>query len=124
MEVARLLPHPADPFRPPDLRWRRAVYLVENNRRLTRRDDSWTCQAVRFVRALRRGRQAEDRLARSMPSLSEAYRVYAAGGLRRWEVEARLLATEPTDVIGEKCGLSPAVVTAYEALYYSVRECL
>jgi hypothetical protein len=46
---------PADPFRPVDWRWRRALYLVETGRRVApRRDDAWARAAARFCRALRR----------------------------------------------------------------------
>jgi hypothetical protein len=117
---------PADPLRPPDRRWRRALYLVENGRRVSpRRDDAWARAAVRFYRALRRCQDepARQALARRLPALFQAHALYAGPpSLARWHLEARLLTPEPFGQVAAKCAISPAVVEAYEALYYCVRD--
>jgi hypothetical protein len=117
---------PADPLRPVDRRWRRAVYLVENGRRVSpRRDDAWARAAARFCRALRRCRDdaARQGLARRLPGLSQAHALYAGPpSLARWHLEARLLTREPFGQVAAKCATTPEVAEAYEAVFFCVRD--
>jgi hypothetical protein len=117
---------PAYPFRPVDWRWRRAVYLVENGRPVApRRDDAWARAAVRFYRALRQCQDeaARQGLARRLPALFQAHALYAGPpSLVRWHLEARLLTPESFGEVAEKCGTTPEVVEAYEALFFCVRD--
>jgi hypothetical protein len=116
----------ADPLRRVDRRWRRAVYLVENNRRVSpRRDDPWVRAAARFCRALRRCQDEEARqaLARRLPALSQAHALYAGPpSLARWHLEARLLTPESFGQVAAKCATTPEVVEAYEAVFFSIRD--
>jgi hypothetical protein len=116
----------ADLLRPPDWRWRRALYLVENGRRVSpRRDDAWARAAVRFCRALRRcrGEAARQALARRLPALFQAHALYAGPpSLARWHLEARLLTREPFGEVAAKCETSPEVVEAFEAVFFCVRD--
>ena len=43
---------------------------------------------------------------------------------QRWELEARLLAGEPSSTIAQKCNTSPDTVEAYHQLFYCVRSSL
>jgi hypothetical protein len=116
----------ADPLRPPDRRWRRALSLVENGRRVApRRDDAWVRAAARFCRALRRCQDepARQGLARRLPALFQAHALYAGpASLARWHLEARLLTPGTFGEVAAKCATTPEVVEAYEALYYCVRD--
>jgi hypothetical protein len=117
---------PADPFRPVDWRWRRAVYLVENNRPVSpRRDDAWARAAVRFYQELRQCQDeaARQGLAQRLPVIFQAHALYAGPpSLARWHLEARLLTPESFSEVAEKCATSPEVVEAYESLYFCVRD--
>src|SRR5262245_20014304 len=105
-------------LRPVDWRYRRALALLEGGKRPSRtRDDEWTRQALRFLKALRRCRddQGRQRLAQQLPALSQAHSVYTADPPRlRWSVEARLLGGEPFGSIAGKCGLTSEAVEAFE----------
>jgi len=57
-----------------------------------------------------------------MPVLFEAWQLNQESSLRRWEVEARLLAGEVSRDIAQKCNLPEAVVDAYHDVYYCVRN--
>jgi hypothetical protein len=55
--------------------------------------------------------------------LNAAYDFYHAGSCpARWELEARILADEPVESIGQRFGLSPDAVDWYEALFFNVRD--
>jgi hypothetical protein len=126
MDLTELDDDPAGPFRPVDWRWRRAVYLVENNRPASpRRDDAWARAAARFYRALRQCRDeaAWQGLARRLPALSQAHALYAGPpSLVKWELEARLLTPESFGQVAAKCGTTPEVVEAFEAVFFCTRD--
>jgi len=53
----------------------------------------------------------------------EAYSLYDASDApteHKWELEARLLAKEPFDVISRKMGIAPATVVLYERVFFDV----
>ena len=117
---------PADPFRPVDWRWRRAVYLLENNPPVSpRRDDAWARAAVRFYQGLRQCQDeaARQGLARRLPAIFQAHALYAGPpSLARWHLEARLLTPESFGQVAAKCRTTPEVVEAYESLFFCIRD--
>jgi hypothetical protein len=117
-----------DPFKDPARRWRRCEYLIAHGRRpFSGRDDPATWAAWRFRWVLgRHGAEAgRERLSRWFPELHEAYRFFTeVEPLKRWELEARLLAGEADDVIAGKCGMTSAGVQAYHDTFYAVRPYL
>jgi hypothetical protein len=118
------LPSVHDFERHPAWRWRRCGHLLEHGRRPLRKDDETTREAWRFRRALEGCRDDKDRkqLIREVPDLVEAHSVFtAAEPLRRWELEARLLAGQSDQAIALQMGLSPAGVAAYHSMYFEVR---
>jgi hypothetical protein len=118
------LPNCHDMWKDPAWRWRRVTYLLEHGRRpFTQLDDDLTWSAWRFRRALNRlsGRIDDEQLVRDFPAYREAYQIYRAGGMRQWEVEARLLGEQDDEEIAARCGLSPAGVESYHAFYFECR---
>jgi hypothetical protein len=111
--------HPASPFRATDWRWRLAAYLLARGRRGRRRwrSDPWLARALRSQRAARAGARRRARDAEVQAALA-----FRCGGdpRLRLEVEARLLAGQSYGEVAGRCGLDPAVVEAYEKLFYDV----
>ena len=109
-----------NPFLPPDWRWRRARFRVETkSRRQLRQDDDWTGRAKRFLRLATRD---EAKAFRSDPELGAAWHFSASGGLKRAEVEARVLARQSPDEIAAACRLDASVVELFEMLFFAVRD--
>ena len=109
-----------NPFLPPDWRWRRARFRVETkSRRQLRQDDDWTGRAKRFLRLATRD---EAKAFRSDPELGAAWHFSASGGLKRAEVEARVLARQSPDEIAVACRLGTSVIKLYETLFFAVRD--
>jgi hypothetical protein len=121
--------HLADPHNPfqgdLDRRWRRSEYLIAHGRSPSyTRDDHATWSAWRF----RLGLDSCDGLAERQhldvcfPAIAAAYDHFATPTpLKRWELEARLLANESDAAIAAKCGLSVEAVHMYGELFYDVR---
>jgi hypothetical protein len=125
------LTHPArfnclgHPLRPPAWRWLRALDLADNRQPNEEEDDEWVRQALRFCHWLRRspGAAALEELAQDMPALYQAHSLFTAPpSFEKWEVEARLLTDEPIEQIALKCGSAPAVIDAYHAAFFHVRD--
>lgn len=114
-----------NPTCPVDWRWRRAEHLVSTGRYASsKRDDGLTCQAVHFIRALNRcttKRQLAG-LAERVPDFHGAHQVRASGGMRRLELEARLLAKQPPEEIARRIGIRPAVIDTYRALFFDIAD--
>jgi hypothetical protein len=113
--------------RPPAWRWLLATWTVEHGKLPWHPDDDrWLRRAVRFLRALRRGRAAtrRRRRARRRPAaLRQAWQLYTAPpAFQRWELEARLLTDESFEEIGSKCGLAARVVEFYHEVFFHVRD--
>ena len=122
--ASKHMPNPHDPRKDPAWRWLRCGYLLDHGRQPLSRDDDATREAWLFRRAMDRCRAEEDRewLARNFPALADAHRLFTTDEpLHRATLEARLLAGETDDVIAARCGLTPAGVTWYHAVFYEVR---
>jgi hypothetical protein len=115
-----------NPFRPPDWRWHRGGQLLETRARRRRLDDDWVVRARTFRAALAKasGNINLPRLARAHPEILGAYLVRQGDSLRRWEVEARLLADQSDRDITDRVGVSAGIIGAYDALFYDVRTWL
>jgi hypothetical protein len=115
----------SNPFRPPDWRWRRAVYLhgvqAKPHRR---RDDRWTGLALRLVERLKAGGTPPGRRRTGRHVVLEQAHalVFADDPRNRWEAEARLLAGQEPAAIAACLGLSPDVIEAYEAIFFNVGD--
>ncbi len=104
-----------------DRRWRRCGYLISHGRTPSYTlDDAVTWEGWRFRLIL----EQADRQWPNKDSLAvaEAYRLFTTPTpVKRWEVEARLLAKETNAGIAAKCGLSIEAVHIYGKLFYDVR---
>jgi hypothetical protein len=121
------IPSRHSPFTPPDWRYLRARYLFEEGKRPSRRDDQATLEAWRFFRRLGRcdDQRQRERVRRRWPHLAAAVALREDGPeLIRWELEARLLAREPVDVVAGRLGLAPETVEWYIAIFYDVLHLL
>jgi hypothetical protein len=111
-----------------DWRWRLAAHLAEGQGPIPRCwSDGWVRRAARFAEALRHCRNADGvlRLPPRMSAIDQAYRLYVGPeSLRRWEVEARLLAGESFAQVAAKCDSTPDVIAAYHALFFDVQGSL
>ncbi len=118
------------PFRPVDWRWEKARLMREDPRTaslLRHQDDDWTRKAKRFQELYEACRDDYDRLllVRKWPALVEAHDLRFKEDekrLMRFEVEARLLASDPIERIAEKVGTAPAVVIWYEKVFFNVLD--
>jgi hypothetical protein len=120
--VAELdLCHPASPFRAPGWRWGYAAFLIEHRLRAPRRHpDAWLLRALRYRRAAAR-LKGSSRLARIDPEVHAAVVLGHSGGPRLiLELQARLLAGQTYADAAGRCNLDPAVVEAYEQVFYNV----
>jgi hypothetical protein len=114
-----------------DWRWQKALRLHAEGRPLSRiYDDRLIAHALAFLQARERlGGDEYDELAlfEHFPSIAEAHALYTAtdryGTAMRWELEARLLATnESIESIAGKIGCGVRDVECYEALFFNVRD--
>jgi hypothetical protein len=112
-------------MRPLDWRWRRALVLTSERRRLaSRTDDEETLRAARFLRAWHhcRNKKERDQVARIYHHVYEAWRFDANGGWQRAESRARLLANEPIAAIASRTGLAVDVIERFESLFFNVLD--
>jgi hypothetical protein len=116
--------HPLNPFRPLNWRWRLAGPLARHDRRLRHKwIDAPVRQAAHHLRqAAREGRASTNRPSRLDPALATAIRLQKDDSPRRREVVCRLLAGQADAAVAAACGLEPAVVAAFEATFFSVRD--
>jgi transcriptional regulator with XRE-family HTH domain len=121
-----VIPSEADPYRPPDWRWQRAVWL-RDSRKYAKEDG----EEVRVIRRylLRRDKasnpQASFLLYRQFPGLAIADRIrHHNRNDVRWALEARLLADESLSSIAEKIGTTVEAVHWYEQAFFNVKPFL
>ena len=125
MDRSELYNRPDNIFRPPDWRWLRAAFLVDDGGPLCPgHDDGPVQEAVRYLRAWRACRAEEElqRLALDMPDLYKAHQLHLARSFQTWEAQARLLTEEPFGVIASKCGSHPRVIETYHDMFFHVRD--
>jgi hypothetical protein len=125
MDRSELYNRPDNISRPVNWRWRRATGLVDGGGPLSPgHDDGPVQEAMRYLRAWRGCRAEEElqRLARDMPDLYGAHRLYLARSFQTWEAQARLLTEEPFEVIAPKCGSDPRVIETYHDTFFHVRD--
>lgn len=112
-------------LRPPSWRWQLGVRLARGEPVPRRLVDNWTKEARNFVVALR-GRQPENHpkeLLERMPDRYTALQLYVhEPPPLRWEVEARILAQEPFEVIGQKTGVRWEAIAWYERWFFNVLD--
>lgn len=98
---------PDCPWAPPDWRWQRAANSLPTCH------DPW-CE---WLATHQSGIPTE-----AGAGIIEALTVHAGDPLRRAEIEARVLADQPTEAIAQHGQISSAAVEAYEAVFFDVRS--
>jgi len=120
-----------NPLRAPNWRWLRAVEVDAAGPRPSKRRDGedgfpWIRRAIRLKRrhALNANRpNALYALAQADSELFWAHSIWAnEKAPTRWAIEARILAGEADADIAKKIGCSPDIITAYESVFFNVRE--
>lgn len=129
----RLLQHPSppsielrptNPRRHPERRWHVAKYIRKTpTRRFWKDPDADIQAAYAFQRKLGRSFKASDlqTMADSPPPLTDqlaAFLLWREDGRRRYEVEARLLAKQPYEEIGEIMLLSPDAISWFHRWFF------
>lgn len=118
----------ANPRRPVDWRWQRAVQLArDTTREFNRRriDDEWIKKArnfrIRYTNA--RDDIARTALAETYPDFWYAHEYYHQDEQSdRWDLEARLLARQDPIGIANVLCTSVQTIETYERLFFNVRE--
>jgi hypothetical protein len=121
-------PKPRKPNHEWDLnhRWRRVLYLVDEDKQPSKtRDDAIIRQARKFLRALRRpvGSRFRPFTPYQFAAIAGAYDCYRyLAPMQQAELEARLLADQGNFTIAERCAIPAKVVRIYHDLFYDVRR--
>ncbi len=120
-----------NPLRCVDWRWQRACGIVDGvqpppgRRRDTHEGAHWIRRAVELKRLLNRCRDDMDQslVAVRLPHLFFAYHIWThPTNPMRWYIESYLLASCTDQEISIKTGADPETVSAYENLFFNVRE--
>ncbi|MCY2987298.1 MAG: hypothetical protein NTY19_05460 [Planctomycetota bacterium] len=119
--LRRLGPLPA-----PDRRWQVACQSAQAGRDPLEDIAADLAEAAEYSKSLTKCTTDAERadVHARWPTLSQAHAVFQHDEPQRWEVESRLLAGQPDEVIAASCGLELAVVASYAALFFSLREYL
>jgi hypothetical protein len=111
--------------RSPAWRWQRARAIVEQHLTCTARtDDALTRRAVDYRRACELPLSGSPTQG-GVPAdavLHAAHRLYEAGGLVRFIVQARLLARQSPCDVARLTSLETAVIETFEAIFFEVRD--
>lgn len=112
-----------NPMRPLAWRWERAGSLIDH-RLSSSRDDSWTLRAARYLKDLERADTEcqRDKCANRYADVEIAWLIHNRGEMMRWLIEARVLAGQPLEAIAKEAAVPVAVIEAYEALFFQVRD--
>ena len=115
------------PLRPPDWRWKIVISYRESGDTLPRsRNDCFFMDLFKFSERLDEAtRRAHfDAIADDYPEISYAYDIYKneASESSRWELEARLLTSEPYKSISKNSGISVDVIETFEKAFFSVKD--
>ncbi len=123
----------SNPFRPPDWRWHRARSIVDasaGNMPANRHRDGtagfqWISKAITYMReyqAALNSETAQELLSERRPDMFWAHHIWLNSNPLKWVIEAQILARSDDHYIGFKCNTPPQVITAYEALFFNVRD--
>lgn len=120
-----------NPTRVPHWKWLRAISVDAGGPKASKTLDGadgfkWIRRALRLKRhhaAAGNRPEVLYNLARLDPAIFWAHSIWAEDKQpTRWEIEARILAGETDEEIAKKVGCEPEVITAYEAVFFNVRE--
>lgn len=114
-----------DPFVPLNWRFQDATNLAADKRmKWAHADDSLVGDCAAYLQAVDSATTGRERVAvrARWPLIHAASELANDTGLRRVEIQARLLAGQTDEQIAERCRVQPEVVACFEKLYFSVRH--
>jgi hypothetical protein len=108
--------------RPVDWRYQRVQLLFEQHKRPSRRyDDEHVVTALHHFRAL--AACCHKRRAKAvLPGISAAHEAFVEDRIRRWAMEAWLLAGAPIATVADKAEVSQDTVCWYNRLFFDVAD--
>ena len=112
-----------NPFRSPSWRWNRAEDLVRRGRYYSKkRDDPATGEAVYYLRTRRRGEhdRPSSRWLERYSDLDTAHGLFEQNGLRRLELEARILARQSPAEIANAMSLRAGAIEKYQSVFFDL----
>ena len=116
-----------NPLRSPSWRWDRAQDLVRHGRYYSKkRDDPQTGEAVRYLRARRRGEYHSHSSGRTKrySDLHVAHGIFTENGLRQLEVQSRVLARQTTSEIADAMSMPPGGIKGYKEVFFDLHGCI
>jgi hypothetical protein len=115
-----------NPFRRPEWRWNRAVYLAEGGRPAGPDiDDDWVTRVTTYLAVANGAQQPDPKWQQPNDTVvATAAWCWEKNSETRWRLEAMVLADHPVAMIADQCGQSTDMVDAYEAIFFDVRRCL
>lgn len=120
-----------NPIRAPHWRWLRAAQIDAGGLRTSRRVDGpegfkWIRRAVNMKRRYEQFINNPAKLyalSKHDAALFWAHNIWVEDKMpTRWAIEAHILADESQDDIAKKVGTDPAIIAAYESVFFDVRE--
>jgi len=120
----------ANPLRPPNWRWLRAVQIDSGGKKPSRQFDgpegfTWIQRSLRLKRHFERANNNPDALYGAMLRDGPMYWAHAIWAddkkPSRWAIEARILAGESNQEIADKLGTEPDIIDAYANTFFDVR---
>lgn len=120
-----------NPQRAPHWRWLRATQIDAGGLRASRRVDGpegfkWIRRAVAMKRRYEQFINNPAKLyslSKYDAALFWAHSIWVEDKMpTRWAIEAHILADEPAEKIAQRVGADPDVISAYESVFFDVRE--
>lgn len=120
-----------NPRRAPNWRWLRAVQIDTGGPRASRAVDgadgfAWIRRASRLKRRYEKAGGRADAMYRLIQYDRDLFWAHSMWldekNPTRWAIEACILAGETSEAIAERLGTSPAIVEAYENVFFNVRD--
>ena len=114
------------PFRPLNRRAIDAARLAAGRlRKWSSAADPWVSQYADYLRlAGTGGEQGTEPPGPEFAAIEAAHELAQLADPRRWQIEARLVGGQSDAEIAAICGLTPDVISWFEALHFSVRRSL
>ena len=108
----------------PAWRWERIAELHDVRANPTRLDDECIPEGLDFCRTLSAANTKAKRTTVQLrhPGLYIAFQIMERANTERWQIEAMIVASVPTQEIADYMGTTLRVLTAYESYFFSVRE--
>lgn len=110
-------------YDPPNWRWLRAIELVDDLARPSRKDDEAVVKAFRFLKRKRAGNATRmGSLKEDYPDIFQANAIHEMENDFRWMMEAALCTTGSYEQISDDYKYGISELKAYEKLFFDVRS--